>query len=321
MNILARPACRIPPRICYHRPISTPRTRTTDEVAIEVLPAKPSDFDAIYPLLLDFRNPRMSRDDWRRMLFDLPWAVEEGHRGYMLADRGEIVGFFGTVFSRRWVAGAWRRFCATSSWIVREAHRGASLQLVTPILALKSHTIVNLTPSDAAYRIFVRLGLQNLETSQVLVPRFLNPAAILDLGGTVTTDPAEIRAALDEPGRRILDDMAGTLAAQILVRRGGRLCHVVATRSPWKGPFTLAYVQYASDWDVFHRSLGAVSAAFSRQLGTAGLRVDARRMRGARPRFSTLRPYEPPSLFRPESPEVTADAIDGLYTELVGQRW
>jgi hypothetical protein len=291
------------------------------EAPVEVRPATPADFDAVYPLLLEFNNSRMSRDDWRRMLFDLPWPVEEDHRGYMLAERGEIVGFFGTVFSRRWVAGSWRRFCATSSWIVREAYRGASLQLVKPILALKSHTIVNLTPSAAAYQIFTRLGLQQLETAQVLVPRFLNPGAILGAGGAVTTDLTEMRGQLDEPGRRILEDMAGTLAAQIVVRRDGRTCHVVATRSPWKGRFTLAYVQYASDWDLFRRALDAVSAAFSGLLGTAGLRVDARRIHGARPRLSTLRPYEPPSLFRPESPEITADAIDGLYTELVGQRW
>lgn len=291
------------------------------EAPVEVRPATPADFDAVYPLLLEFKNPHMSRDDWRRMLFDLPWPVEEDHRGYMLAEHGEIVGFFGTVFSRRWVAGSWHRFCATSSWIVREAHRGASLQLVTPILALKSHTIVNLTPSPAAYRIFTRLGLRHLETAQVLVPRFLNPSAILGTGGTVISDLAEMRAQLDETGRRILDDMAGTLAAQIVVCREGRSCHVVATRSPWKRRFTLAYVQYASDWGLFRRALGAVSAAFSQLLGTAGLRVDARRLARSRPRLSTLRPYDPPSLFRPAAPEITAEVIDGLYTELVGQRW
>ena len=289
---------------------------------MEVLPATPGQFEAIYPLLLEFANPRMSRDDWCRMLFDLPWPVDEEERGFVLRDGGAVVGFLGTIFSRRERNGATHRFCNLSSWIVKETHRAASFQLVLPVLALKSHTIVNLSPSPAAYEIFARLGFQPLETAQVLLPPFARPGELLRTrGSSVTTRLEELRAELDEPGRTVAEHMSGTLAAQALVRSGARRCHVVATRSPWKGGWKLAHVQYASDWELFWDHQALVSGAFARTLGTFGLRVEARHLRGRRPAFSVARPLPRPNLFRPASSDVTPRMIDGLYTEAVGLRW
>ncbi len=288
---------------------------------MEVKPARPDQFDEIYPLLLDFANPRMTREDWRRMLFAPPWPVEEATRGFVLRDGGAVVGFLGTIFSRREVRGEPRRFCNLSSWIVKETHRSASLHLVFPVLALKGHTIVNLSPSATAYEVFARLGFRPLETGQVLLPPFARPAELLRRGASLTTRLEEILAELAEPERRIAADMAGTLAGQALVRSGGRRCHVVATRSLWKGRWRLAHVQYASDWELFWEHLGLMSGAFRRLLGTVGLRVDARHLRGRRPALSAARALPRPNLYRPASPEITPEMVDGLYTEAVLQRW
>lgn len=301
------------------RSITNPRPT---EANIEVLPATPDQFDAIYPLLLGFANPTMSRDDWRRMLFDLPWPVEEPHRGYVLRDAGEVVGFLGTHFSRREVNGVVCRFACTSSWIVKETHRRASLQLVRPLLALEGYTIVNHAPSETAHAIFARLGLVPFESGQVLIPPL--PGAG-DLSSafrcSVTTNLATIRAALPPGQRKIADDMSGTLASQVLIRCGARSSHVIATRSPWKGRWRLAHVQYASDWDLVGRFPGRLSAALFRTLGTVGLRIDARHARGPRPRLAVMRSLAPPRLYRPAMPLVTPETIDGLYSEFVGQRW
>jgi hypothetical protein len=289
---------------------------------MEVRPATPGQFEEIYPLLLDFANPRLSRDDWRRMLFDLPWPVDEEARGFVLRDGGAVVGFLGTIFSRRELNGATHRFCNLSSWIVKETHRAASLQLVFPVLALKSHTIVNLSPSAAAYEIFARLGFQPLESAQVLLPSFARPGELLRArGDSVITRPEVLLAELDAPGRTIAEHMAGTLAGQALLKCGARRCHVVATRSPWKGRWQLAQVQYASDWELFWEHLASVSGAFGRTLGTVGLRVESRHLRGRRPRLSVERPLPRPNLYRPASPDITPQMIDGLYSEAVGLRW
>ena len=291
-------------------------------MAIELQPATPAQFDEIYPVLSEFANPRMSREDWRRMMFDLPWPVAEDHRGFVLRDGDEVVGFIGTIFSSRLLGGVTHRFCNLSSWIVRDSHRNSSLRLLAAVLALKSHTLVALTPSGPAYDVYVRVGFRPLETAKILLPPLARPGNLLRVPGTsVTTRIEAIRAELDEPGRAVADHMAGTLAGQALLRVGVRRCHLVATRTPWKGRWRLAHVLHASDWGLFWEHATLASFAFSRVLGTVGLRVDSRHLSGRRPPLSIQRALTLPDLYRPAIPELLPSLIDGLYTEVVGLRW
>jgi len=288
---------------------------------MEVRPVRPGQFEEVLPLLVEgFPNARMTRDDWRRMLFDLPWPVEEEHRGYALVDRAEVVGFVGTIFSRRALFGATQRFCNLTSWVVRPTHRHASLQLMRPIHDLRAYTVSALTSTEFASQVYARLGMQPLEAAQVLIPPFARPAELLS-GGSMTTDAATIARELDEEGRRIHEDMAGTLARQALIRRGSRRCHLVAVASPWKGRWKLAHVLYASDWDVLREHPGLASAAFASTLGTVGLRVDARHLPVGRPALGVRRPLPVARQYRPADPRITPERMDALYTELVGIRW
>ena len=291
-------------------------------MSCEVRPVHPEDFDALLPLLMRFQNPRMTRDDWRRMLFDLPWKTEEPTRGVALWDGARAVGFLGAIPSERTAGGRTRRFVNLSSWFVEEAHRAESLKLVLPLLADKKRTIVNLSPSKAAAEIFKGLGFAPLETEQVLVPLVTGVTDLLPrVGVGVRTRLDRVREALDAPGRALLDDMKGTQAGQVLLTAGGRTCHVIATRSAWKAHWRLAHVQYASDWDLLWRHPARVAGAFLRVFGTMGLRVDGRHAPEAPPPFSVVKALAEPHLFRPEDAGVTPAQIDGLYTEAVGLRW
>ncbi len=288
----------------------------------EVRPALPGHFDDVYPLLLGFRHATMSRDDWRRMLFDLPWPVDEPHRGHILYDRGRAVGFLGTIFSHRTMGGRKLRFCNLSSWVVEDSYRSSSFELLLHALGTKTHTIVNLSASASVHEIFTRLGFRTLEDSQVLLPPLARPREILrGPRCRILTRTDAVRAQLDHPGREILDQMSGTLAAQVVIQHGGRSCHLVATRSPWKGRWRLAHVQYASDWGMLFECPSAACLAFYRVFGPVGLRVDGRRAPRRLPRFAVRRALPLPALYRPAEPDITPDLIDGLYTEVVGQRW
>ena len=174
------------------------------------------------------------------MLFDLPWPVDEPGRGWALWDGPRPVGFLGAIPSRRTIAGRERRFVNLSSWIVEEAFRPESFKLVLPALADRARTIVNLSPSETASEIFTRLGFVPLETEQVLVPLLSNPFDLWPRPGvSVATRPDAVRALLDSDGQRRFDDARGTRAAQIALVAGDRVCHVVATRSPWKWPHSM----------------------------------------------------------------------------------
>jgi hypothetical protein len=283
---------------------------------------RPEDFEALHPLLLQFSNPRMTREDWRRLLFDLAWSTDEPTRGYALFDGPRAVGFLGAIPSTRTVSGRTRRFINLSSWLVEEPYRAESLKLVLPLLADKGRTIVNLSPSPQASEIFTRLGFQALETEQVLVPLVSGVKDLVPrVGVGVRTRLDRIREALDPPGQALLDDMKGTQAGQALLTVGDHVCHVIATRSPWKAHWRLAHVQYASDWDLFWRHPARVAGAFLRVFGTMGLRVDGRHVRGPLPAFSVRKALPLPHLFRPEDAAVTPELVDGLYTEAVGLRW
>ncbi len=289
---------------------------------MEVYPATLADFDEVYPVLQGFGNPLMSREDYRRMLFDLPWPVEEPHRGFMLRDEGSVVGFIGTIFSRRILNGVPRQICHLSSWIVKESHRTGSMQLLLPILGMRSHTLVNPSPNATAYQVFTRLGFRELERAYVLMPPVPRAAEFgHPFESSVITDFEAIESQLDPVGREIARHMKSTLAGQALLRCGNRHCHIIASRSPWKGKVRLAHVLYASDWSLLGNHVGRVSAAFSRTLKTFGLRVESRHLRGSRPVLAAVRPIAYPMLYRPESPDITPEMLDGLYSDLVGHRW
>jgi len=288
----------------------------------EVRAAPPEMFEEIYPLLQEFPQQNISKDLWKRMLFDPPWPVEEPHRGYVLVDEGKVVGFYGTMFSRRVVRGRPVRFCNLSTWIVKESHRAHSLQILRPILALEDYVLVNPSPNAAVLPIFKRFGFEVLEDAQWLVAPVPSPRQILrTIGTSLITEPTRIRRHLDAGGREIQDHLRGTVAAEALVLRGNGVCHVVATASPWKRGWRLAHVRYASDWKMVSDHAPLLAVAFLRRLGTVGLRVDARHVPRTAQLIAIRRPITLPPLYRPGRSGITPDLVDGLYAEGLFQPW
>jgi hypothetical protein len=289
---------------------------------IEVRPAGPEMFEAVYPLLTEFPGQTIPKELWRRMLFDQPWPVEEPQRGYVLFDGSDLVGFYGTMFSRRRIGGRTIRFCNLSSWIVKESHRASSLELLKPIMALQDHILVNPSPNAIAYSIFARLGFVVLEDSQWLVTPLPGPRHLAKaMGASVVMEPDRIRDRLDPSGREIHDHLRGSVAREALLVRGDRQCHVVATASPWKGRWRLAHVRYASDWDMFWDHAPMLAGAFLLRLGMPGLRVDGRNAPARKPPFAVHRRLPVPTVYRPRASGVSPDMVDGLYSEVLFQPW
>jgi hypothetical protein len=281
---------------------------------VDVRPVGEADFEAIYPLLLDFDNPRMAKDDWRRMLFTYPWCTEP-YRGFALFAEGQAVGFMGTVFSSRPVAGRLERFCNTSAWIVREPYRHASILLLKPLLALRDHTILQLTPNATSYQIFKKLGFKELESEQLLLPPV--PAGFGDLrslsGGSFATSRESLLSQLTGEEKALYRDLAGkTSTSHVLLRRGERRCYLVATPSHRKG-LVFADLQYIGDREFFWQNRLLAHAAFSRAMGAVALALDSRFASGYATPFASRRPAK--RLYRPSRPEITPLMIDGLYSE------
>lgn len=283
--------------------------------ALDVRPVGPTDFEAIFPLLALLENPKMSRDGWRTMLFDYPWGTDEP-RGFALFAHGVAVGFLGTIFSRRRIHGRDELFCNPSAWMVQPEYRHASNLLLRPLLARRDCTIVNLTPMPRSYEIFAKLGFRPLEREQLLLAPLGSPQSIM--GGSFTADAREMAPALGEDELAISATLRSfSRARQILLRRGGRSCYLVATPLRVKRvPF--AELQHLSDpafaWD--HRAL--LHLAVWQTMGAIGIAVDSRFARGRTLPFSARRPAA--RLYRPDRVDLAPEAVDSLFSELMTLR-
>jgi hypothetical protein len=276
-------------------------------------------FGEIYPLLREFPTPRMTSEDWRRMLFSAPWS-DNPQRGYALYADGRAVGFIATIFSKRRIAGRVEPICNLSSWIMLPDYRSDVLKLLMPILKLRDHSILNPTPSPAAHGIFSQLGFVPLETERLIlppVPGFHDTAGTLS--GSFTTSKGDLEQQLTGEERTIFQHHSWCAAARhVLLRRGDRACYLVATPVHKKGlPF--AEIQYASDWNLFWELRLLGHAALFPTTRAVALLVDRRFAGGQRLPLSIS--WRCARLYRPAHKGIEPRMIDGLYSEMVNLKW
>jgi hypothetical protein len=124
-----------------------------------------ADLFAVYKLL----NPALNRVPFfgRQRGFWPVWGCEEPY-GYLVEDAGEVVGFLGTLNTRREVRGKLESFCEIHSWYVKDEYRNQSMNLLLPVIAQKrTKTIINFTPTPPVYEMGAKLGFKDLETAFV----------------------------------------------------------------------------------------------------------------------------------------------------------
>jgi hypothetical protein len=276
-------------------------------------------FAEIYPLLREFPTKGMTREDWRQMLFSAAWS-DNPQRGYALYAEGKAVGFIATIFSERRIAGRVEPVCSLSSWIMLPDYRSDVLKLLMPILKLRDHSILNPTPSPAAYGIFSQLGFIPLESERLIlppVPGFRDTAGALS--GSFTTSKADLQRKLTGEEGTLYEHHSWCAAARhVLLRRGQRECYVVATPMRKKGlPF--AEIQYASDWNLFWDLRLLAHAALFPATRAVALLVDKRFTGGRKPLLSVA--WRCPRLYRPAHKGIEPRMIDGLYSEMMNLKW
>jgi hypothetical protein len=280
--------------------------------ALEVRAVGEESFEEIYPLLTLFNNAKMTRDDWREMLFSYRWWGGSA-RGYALFADDKPVGFMGTIFSKRHIRGREEILCNASSWIVRDEYRTASMLLMKSLIAVPNCTIVNLTPTQRAYDIFKKLGFRDLESEQLLLLPVSTPTRLLQR--SFTADPNKVLPELTQPDRTIFNQLSSNPRIHhILLRGGSRPCYLIATRLFVKRvPF--AELHYISDPDFFWENRALAYMACARTMGVFGIAVD-RRFAGQRSIGFAMR-RSAKRVYRPAHDDLPPSAVDGLFTELM----
>lgn len=295
--------------------------------------AYPADVELVLPLLRQFKHTSFTDKDWRK-LFAFYWPCEETYVGYVMLEGEQAIGYMGTFFSERVVAGEKKKFCGLSSWIVDENFRQHSLlMLVTILNELKAYSITNFTPIPEADTIFRKLRWEYFESGMWWV----KPG-----GGTGNARVEEVNAAnahnLSEADRRIYEDHKQFKTDHLLITIGeektyvvlrpytmslhrfvtakwitypNALWHRLTGRSFLQQPLALHRLVYCNHYERLNRISAALTGYYKSRKGERGIFVDARFV--TRPLHNSI--YCPiiKLLYKPNG--VPAHYVDALYTE------
>jgi hypothetical protein len=287
------------------------------ESRLEVRPATAEMFGRIRDVLLEF-GPGFGEDEWRR-LFDYDFDRDRKDRGWVLFDGDAVVGFLGAIFSRR----RGESFCNVTSWIVKKSHRSkAGLQLLLPVLALKDHTILNLSPTPFTLAVFRRMGFRDLEDRLVLIPPVLPQRG--PRGYRLIEDQATIDSILQGEDRQVFRDHRRYPCTHLLFAGTHDYSYVVAGKTRLRRVPT-SFVYYRSNPELFARVAGPVSRALLRSQRTVLSVIDARLCADAPLRGCPTYKLHQPRLYRPATASSRRrEDIDTLYSEFVlldPRRW
>jgi hypothetical protein len=279
--------------------------------------AMPDKFDAIHEVLVESFGAGHAKEDWRRNI-DYDFEEGRGDRGWVLVDQTKIVGFLGGIYSRRGDDA----FCNLTAWAVKKSHRAASLELLLPMLELRDHTLLNLSPSPFTLAVFRRMGFADLEDRLTLIPPigpWYAPA-----GYELLRDHDSIRTVLKGDDLRIFEHHADYACTHLVFAGPHDYSYVVASKTRLRR-FPTSYIYYRSNPELFRSLLNPMQRALARLHRTAFSVIDARLTADAPLRACPTYRLAQPRLYRPAArSSLLRTAIDALYTELVvldPRRW
>jgi len=278
--------------------------------------ARGDDFDRVYPLLLEFKNSHLNTENWRQLFIDHT-GLQNDHFGWVLVDGDNVVGFVSTILSERTIRGETVRLCNTSSWIVKPEYRAHSLALHAKVIADKSITVTNLSPTAHVLKLLEKLGFTLMDKSERIILPVVT-ARTFTGNCKVITQPSTIKGALTGENLRFFRDHQLPFNHHVLLRTPVGDCYVMMNRAlktiggNLQLPF--ARVHHIGAPDLFVRHLEKLVMRVAASFKVAAMIVDDRMLHGAVPWHSFMRPGgERKAAFR--SKRLVAEDIDGLYTE------
>src|SRR5215472_18129465 len=171
----------------------------------KVRPAVAEDIDAVCRLLHEQMNRRLLPERWRRIT-TYGWLDEKPDFGRVVEDRGQIVGFVGSVYADREIGGRHERVVSMSSWYLDKAYRGQGLGFALMASATAdesaSYTMITVSPRNLA--MLPRLGYRLLDQDRRVWSRSCGHVDGLE----IEQGPARILPRVDARQQRMLNDHA-----------------------------------------------------------------------------------------------------------------
>ena len=275
-----------------------------------IRPASSADVERLCLLLHRGFGGNIAVHDWRQ-LFEYKWLNAKPNLGFVLTTGSEIVGFLGTIYSKRRMNGATALTCNYTSWYMDGNYRSWALKLLAAALPEADICCTNLSPGSSTQAMFEAMGFRRLESCKVILPRFLHIETLRSPRPEIIFDRDRIRSLLDDDERVIFDDHAPFDCLYLILRDRTEISYLITKRRVRRGR-AFSDLLYCSAPDLLVRHLERAKLAILGAQGTLSLEADARLFGKLRPRG---RARKKQALFR--SSVFQPGEIDNLYSELV----
>jgi hypothetical protein len=211
------------------------------------------------------------------------WTAARPNYGFMLKDKGAIVGGIGAIYADRDTDGRQLTTCNITSWCVLDAYRALSMKLAMSVVGQPGLHFTDFSPTEVVSSSLQFLKFRALDSRQVILPNLPGIAA----GARAYMDRRDIETRLTGSARKIFEDHARfPWLRHALVEAGGAQCHVIYKIDKVKG-FGAARILYIGNRQVFQRAFRVLS----RKLLMRGLlftKAEVRQL-GELPRFHSIR--------------------------------
>jgi hypothetical protein len=279
-----------------------------------------SQLGEVYELVKQFDNP-LPRQQWIDKL-SVPWNVEGRPLGIITVDEGgdgtagRVVGFLGYFFANRSIDGVEQQVCNQHTLILADDSRGAGAKLLVRGLRVKGAITTALTPVPNVHHMLSRAGYKTLDDRvTMLLPSVAGRASRRSLRWSdvsIHHGADEVLERLDDSTARLVIDHRDTGCRFLLVERAGRRCLIVHRKMGTRAGY--GFVLHAGDHDMLDELTVPIRHSIMESCEVRSVGVDARFLRGRRPRFSVDVPLDTRRLYRhSESPPWM---FDNLYSEL-----
>jgi hypothetical protein len=274
----------------------------------ELRPVLTSDIEAVCAFLGENMHRGMAKDEYRS-LFTYPWMPEKSSMGFLLEEKGQVVGFLGAIYSDRIIRGKPERFCNLTNWCVLPEFRNESLKLLFAILGQRGQTVVNLSPSEEVQKMLNAMRYSTLDMFKL----FSVPLAqfwTLAGRGNLLRDPVEIHRQVDEAGRKVICDHSGTGCRFLAIAHDGVTCLIVSKKRCKQG-ISFSEILHVSAPELFRRNFERVKLALLFKDRTLLLAIDERLLKS---RLPLMVPYRRVSFLKSSS--MMPQDVDNLYSEI-----
>lgn len=278
----------------------------TDKVSIRA--ATIEDFNAVYPLLCELNDSRLSRKDWQ-LLFKNHWQLEGFSPGVLIQHQEEVVGFIATI----WMPNCDNdnKICNLSSWIVKKEYRSSSMLMLLKLFRDKNTTFTSFSSNDVSYEIYQKLKFQDWES----YARVLYPFPSLQQGKfRIIDDQTQFKTILTEQEYQIFLNHQSLPCQHILVLdKEHQYCYLIGVQ---RGKKLKLY--YASDPIFIQDNISGLRWPLMKHFGVSKLYIGMKIIGTIAPFLSRKKIYRHPYQIKSgKSKQFDTNQLTLLYSELL----